>query len=70
MTTFACRTLEIARGTLAQARDGDTIQLVWRDANAFSRAAVESQVVAMGIDVFVVVAPAYPAQEQREEVTP
>lgn len=57
MTTYVCRSLGIARDTLAQAQDGDTIRLVWRDATAFSRAAVESNAVAMGLDVIVVVAP-------------
>jgi len=57
VTRFVCRTLGIALDELAQAEDGDTLVLAWRDANAFSRASVESQALARGLDVVVVVAP-------------
>jgi len=57
MTIYVCRTLGIALDELAQAQDGDTLRLTWQDANAFSRASVESQAIGMGLDVMVVVAP-------------
>lgn len=65
MTRYVCRTLGIAieelnRGVV----DGDQLLLVWRDANSFSRASVESQALALGLDVLVVVAPGY-----QQEVT-
>lgn len=48
---------------LVAAEDGDTLRLVWPDANGFNRLAVESRAVALGLDVVVVVAPV------RKEVT-
>jgi hypothetical protein len=57
MTRYTCRTLGIALDTLAQAQDGDTIRLVWPGANGFSKASVESRLVALGLDVVVEVAP-------------
>lgn len=57
MTRYVCRSLGIALDELAQAQDGDTLVLAWRDANVFSRTAVESQAIGKGLDVLVVVAP-------------
>lgn len=57
MTRFVCRTLGIAMDEVAQAQDGDTLVLAWRDANVFSKASVESRAAAMGLDVVVEVAP-------------
>lgn len=42
---------------LVAAQDGDTIRLVWPDANGFDRMCVESRAVGLGLDVVVEVAP-------------
>lgn len=42
---------------LVAAQDGDTLRLVWPDANGFNKMAVESRAVALGLDVVVEVAP-------------
>jgi hypothetical protein len=57
--------LGIAIDHLQQAADGDTLVLAWRDANAFSRASVESRALALGLDVVVVVAPEVATDNKR-----
>lgn len=63
MTRYTCRTLGIALETVAQAVDGDTVALVWPGANGFSRAAVESRAIGLGLDVVIEVAPERAGEE-------
>lgn len=57
MTTYTCRTYGIALDTVAQADDGDTIQLAWPGANGFSKAAIESRALALGLNIIVEIPP-------------
>ena len=57
MTRYVCRTLGIALDELREVVDGDTLELAWPGANAFSKASVESRALALGLDVVVEVAP-------------
>lgn len=56
--TFTARTVDDALEVLrAEAHDGDTVRLVWPSAGMYSKAAVESTAMALGLDVVVVVGP-------------
>lgn len=55
--TWSCRTLRGALEAASAAQDGDVIQLAWPGANGFNRSAVESRLVALGVDVVVELAP-------------
>lgn len=55
--TWSVRSQRSALEALTVAQDGDTIELAWPGATQFSKAAVESRAIGLGLDVVVMLAP-------------
>lgn len=60
MATHNASTIDIALEQLDRAQDGDTIRLAWPEASIYSKLAVESRALALGLDIVVETGPPRP----------
>lgn len=60
MATHTASTVDIALSQLHRLEDGDTIHLDWPGVSIYSKLAVESRALALGLDIVVETGPPRP----------